>query len=144
MRLGHLAVGLSLLSPLMATACGDDASSSKVLVYSCCKKEDLDKAYRPGETVSLHWVAEEKERQPSAGSTELTARIVGPTGSSDSSVSLRLTAPPVKVSGSAGTPPVIEIQIPRDATPGNYSVSHTRRGGGENVTGEATIKIVAG
>ncbi|OJF10144.1 hypothetical protein BG844_33875 [Couchioplanes caeruleus subsp. caeruleus] len=128
-------------------ACGDDSSSDKVVVYTCCKQEDLDKEYKPGETLTLHWVPEEKEGQPGTETMELTALMVGPVGAdtaSGASMGVRIPAQPVKVSGSPGAPPVSKILIPRDAAPGNYTVSHTRRGGGANVTGDAVIKVVAG
>ncbi|GGQ75304.1 hypothetical protein GCM10010166_51610 [Couchioplanes caeruleus subsp. azureus] len=135
---------MCLVGPLGAAACGDEASSGKSVVYTCCRQEDLQKTYRPGETLTLHWVAEEKEGRPAAENVELTAVMAGPTGAAGAAVGLRLTAAPVKVSGSPGTPPVSEIAIPRDAPPGDYAVSHSRRGGGENVTGEAVVTVVAG
>ncbi|MFI5495021.1 hypothetical protein [Actinoplanes sp. NPDC051859] len=153
MRLGRLAVGVWLLSPLMAAGCGGEgASSGKAVVYTCCKQEDVGKEYRPGETLTLHWTAEEKDGAPASGATDLRARMVGPFDSASavkevpvggSTGSLSLTASPVRIDGGGKTEPVSEIQIPRDATPGYYNLNHISTAGGSSVSGNAVIRIVA-
>jgi len=39
---------------------------------------DLERAYRPGETLNLRWTADERAGRPSSEAVELTARLAAP------------------------------------------------------------------
>ncbi|MEU8819637.1 hypothetical protein [Actinoplanes sp. NPDC048796] len=138
----------------LLTACGNDSPSrpaGEIVTFSCCAEDDVDRPYRPGDTLTLHWTAQTQEGTPDDSPVELNVRVVGPFGSvtelksspSGSPSSVTFDAPPVRPSGSSAAKPVSKVVIPADAGPGYYNVSYSEKRGGTVVGGASIIRVVA-
>ncbi|MEV0156650.1 hypothetical protein AB0H57_23380 [Micromonospora sp. NPDC050686] len=143
--------------PLL-TACGTEPAGSvpaPAVTYTCCPAEDVDKLYRPGQTLTAHWAVESAE-QPGGTppQVELTAHLTGPFATvADVKAAaegvpavaglVTFTAAPVRPSGRADERPVSTIVIGPDAKPGYYNLV-TAVGDGDNAAsgGESIVRVV--
>jgi hypothetical protein len=136
------------------TACASPSrpAAPAGLTYTCCDAADINKTYRPGETLKVHWTAQGTPVAGSALSIELTATLAGPFSSVadlKNSVMMKgapavtLAADTVRPTGALGEQPVSVIVIPGDATPGYYNLATTMVEPGSNVSGGSVIEIIA-
>jgi len=147
----HRAVAIALLTATLA-GCADDpppAPTGTVNSYSCCSAQDVEKAYHPGETVTLHWTVGKADGPLDSAGPELTVRLAGPFGSVDNlkdgaQPSVTLTAAPVHPAASAPSGPVSTIVIPADAPPGYYNLTFSERRGDSSNSGASVVRVVAG
>jgi hypothetical protein len=129
------------------------------VTYSCCAEADTARTYRPGETLTAHWIVKVTEQPPAgpatAGPVELTAGLSGPyasgttlkqdqSGSDRAAGAVAYTAAPVHPSGRRDEQPVSTVRIAPDARPGYYNLATTVSQDGGSVAGASIIQIVAG
>jgi hypothetical protein len=123
--------------------------------YTCCKAKDIDTPYRPGDILTIHWIAN-SSNGPAASSpgVELTARLTGPyqtvdelkaatpdTRHADGEVTF--TAPPVHPSGTPDEQPVSIIVIGTDAKPGYYNLVFSVAQNGGTSGGASIVRVLA-
>jgi hypothetical protein len=112
--------------------------------FACCAN-DVQRAWHPGEGMSLHWIAER------AGTTSdqtghpmtLTAVLTGPYASiavlkAGGPTTRSLAAAPLSVSDRMSGDPVSSIDLPLDLPVGWYNLAFTVKSAGSTV-GSATI-----
>ncbi|MBB4751376.1 hypothetical protein [Actinoplanes lobatus] len=125
------------------------------VTYSCCSAEDVDTLYRPGQTMSVHWMVEAPNGPATdAPPVELTARLSGPYATVEElkaaegdlrnpAGDVTFTAPPIRPTGTPGEQPVSSIPISADARPGYYYLITSENQGGGSVSGGSIIRVVA-
>lgn len=120
--------------------------------YTCCEAADVNRDYRPGETLTIHWIVVPGEAGTPATQVELTARLTGPyatvtdlkTAASPGmgvAGASTFVADPIRPSGQAGEQPVSVILIPPTAAPGFYNLIHTVDQPGGSAGGASIIQV---
>lgn len=122
-------------------------------IYSCCLAEDVNREYRPGETLTAHWIV--SGNRINSGEPvphiELDAHLSGPfatieelkaSSAADRAV-VAFAAEPVAPSGLAGEQPVSVIAIPTTARPGYYNLVTAVREPGGSVSAGSVIRVVS-
>jgi hypothetical protein len=110
---------------------------------------DIDRVYRPGETLTIHWIVQGRPVSGAVSTIELHAYLSGPY---DSLVGLKggaaapatFTAAPVRPAGAAGEQPISTVLIPATALPGYYNLMTSIGGSGFTVSGGSVIQVAAG
>jgi poly(3-hydroxybutyrate) depolymerase len=139
-----LAAGL-----LSAAACASPPQPAPVIDigYTCCDGPDVETAYHPGQTMTMHWTVTHPDARP--GHSVLTASLTGPYSDVDT---LKATygkkgaatfeATPLRPAGTPGEKPVSTIAIRPDAAPGYYSLTTAvSDGAGGRVSGGSIVEI---
>ncbi|MFG2045436.1 hypothetical protein [Dactylosporangium sp. NPDC048998] len=123
------------------------------VTYTCCEARDVDTLYRPGQTLTVHWIVSGSD-QPGATQphVELAARLIGPYASVDTlkaatddqtpSEAVTFAAAPVRPSGTPDERPVSTIVIGPEAKPGYYNLITSVTGEGSTVSGASIIHVV--
>jgi len=121
--------------------------------YSCCEKADVEREYRPGETLTVHWIVIEAKPSTSRPAQQvlLQANLTGPyadvatlkADDRQGSALLTLTAAPVRPSGAPDERPVSLIAIPAGAGPGFYNLSITVTDPGGSHGGASIIRVIS-
>jgi hypothetical protein len=150
----YRSASIGCLTLITAAACAvtSPAAAPKGPTYSCCQTADIQREYRPGETLAIHWIVVPGEAGAGTQSQqlELNASLAGPFGKVDelkaddaarAAVST-LTAEPVRPSGVAGEQPVSTIAIPSDAAAGFYNLVTSVSEPGGSVSGASVIRVV--
>jgi hypothetical protein len=132
-------------------SCAAPSPVSSGLLYTCCDALDVTRAYRPGDTLSLHWkVVGTPGRSPVQG-FELDADLTGPYATvrelKDSrSVGAGVStfkADPIRPTGMPGEQPVSVITIPLTAVPGYYNLTTAMAGPGSAFSNGTIIQVVS-
>ncbi|MGR6318306.1 hypothetical protein Q2K19_01280 [Micromonospora soli] len=145
--------------PFLA-ACGPEPSgpvAAGPVTYTCCAASEVDRLYRPGQTVTLHWSVEAPDEPGPATPprVELTALLTGPFATVDelkiATTDTRtvpglvtFAAAPVRPSGAPGERPVSTIAIGSDARPGYYHLATSVIGDGGTAGGASVVRLVPG
>ncbi len=123
--------------------------------YTCCEAADVNRDYRPGDTLAIHWiVVPGKLGSDSPGrEIELNACLTGPystvsdlkkaNGDRDLATGCTLSAVPVRPSRQPGEQPVSVILIPPTALPGSYNLTTSVSGSGFSFGGAAVIQVIS-
>jgi hypothetical protein len=139
-----------LLSALASCTATPSAPTATGPTYTCCEAADINRIYKPGETLTVHWIV-----VPATGAVssptqvELRARLSGPYTTVDNlkatpdNASPAVTARPVRPSGQLGEQPVSVIPIPPTAAPGYYNLVTSVSGPAGSVSGASIIRVVA-
>jgi hypothetical protein len=111
---------------------------------------DVETLYRPGQTLTLHWLVTPGEVGAPARQIELAARLTGPYRNVDdlkatASRAGRVTfaAATVRPTGEPGERPVSSIAIGPEAEPGYYALISSVKEGGATVSGESIVQVIA-
>jgi hypothetical protein len=146
---------LTLASLVGCSADPSMPASATSTTYTCCEANDVDRAYHPGETLTIHWIVTSPTgaAAPSPG-VELTARLTGPYQTVDKLKAATpdtrhvdgkatFTAPPVHPSGKPDEQPVSTIAIGADAEPGYYNLEFSVATSGGTSGGASIVQVVA-
>jgi hypothetical protein len=154
-KLGRVLL-IACLVPVLAS-CNVDGPSTPVPngpTYTCCATGDIDRDYRAGETLTLHWIVVPGQPGGAPPNVELNAWLSGPYSSvtelksaeadmSGAPGSFMVKAEPVRPSGAAGEQPISRIAIPPTTAAGYYNLVTSIGEPGSSVTGATIIRIVA-
>ncbi|BEL09466.1 hypothetical protein Q0Z83_076570 [Actinoplanes sichuanensis] len=155
----HRFLPLCIAAAALLVACDSGASETvddrSGVTYTCCSAEDVDRPYRPGQTLLVHWTAE----SPAAPVTdspqvELTARLTGPYATvdelktaigerGDDAGKVTFEAQPLRPTGTPGEQPVSSIPISSDARPGFYNLTTAENQAGRTASGGSIIRVIA-
>jgi hypothetical protein len=119
--------------------------------FTCCTASDIQSAWHPGETVSLHWIV------VAAGATAdsrplpitITAVLAGPyanvNGLKGGAPAARtLSAAALKTDDRNPTAPTSTFALPSDLAPGFYNLAiKIDHGGGNSVRGASVVQVGA-
>ena len=122
------------IAALGLSACSTDNAANSVsyqrYTYTCCEGSDFQRTWSPGETLTLHWLAQPAGTTPdnSGQRITLTAVLTGPYPNVDASKaggSPRVTvrAMPVVTTDHAGANEVSSIVLPIDLPDGFYNLA---------------------
>lgn len=155
MRLGR-ALLIACLVPALASCDvgGPSTPAAQGPTYTCCATGDIDRDYRAGETLTLHWIVVPGQPGGAPPNVELNVWLSGPYSSvtelksagadaSGGPGGFMFKAEPVRPSGAAGEQPVSLIAIPPTAAPGYYNLVTSIGEPGSSVSGASVIRIVA-
>jgi hypothetical protein len=142
----HLAVGLVLVV-LVAAACGGGAPAptpAAATSYTCCLRDDVDRVWQPGETLTLHWTAKPGTGSGASHVVRLTATLTGPYADVGAlkrggAAARRLQNTVTTTDERTETAPVNSIVLPADLPPGLYNLATEIDYGDGNRTGGASI-----
>lgn len=141
---------LSVVTACSAASSGETVKRSAIFSYTCCRSSDVDTVYRPGDTVTIHWIAtsDPSQRSTSAHPVVLTASLTGAFGNAQAAkhsatnvVAQTRRAEPIRTTDQVGGIPVSKIALPKDAAPGLYDLRTVMTTGGGSVTGAGIIRI---
>jgi hypothetical protein len=142
-----VAVGALLLA---IGGCTGSPPSYHGPTYTCCLAADIDRVYHPGDTLSIHWIAQGSPAPSGAEPHfELNAHLDGPFGTvtelkGGAAPPHTLAAAPLRPTGVAGEQPVSTIPIPLTAEPGSYDLVTSVAETGSTFSGGSIIQIAAG
>jgi hypothetical protein len=146
-KLRWVAVGV-LLVALGSCAAGSPASTG--LLYTCCYGADFTRAYRPGETLSLHWQAVGTPGPGPVEGVELDADLTGPYATVPEMKDARpgagaatFKADPIRPTGLRGEQSISIITIPTTAAPGYYNLTTAMSGHGSAFSNGTIVQVVA-
>src|SRR5262245_54006723 len=144
-------VGAALLGLALA-ACGSPPTPTVTYTryqFTCCQASDVDRAWRPGETLTVHWIA--KEGMPTADATRhrvtLSATLSGPYADaaslkSGAAATRRLQATTITVDDRTSAAPVSTIALPPDLPAGLYNLAiEVDTGQGNGMTAASVVRI---
>jgi hypothetical protein len=154
-RLGRALLAACLV-PVLASCSvvGPSRPAAKGPTYSCCAASDIERDYRAGETLTLHWIVVPGQPDGPTPNVELNAWLSdryssvtelksAEAGTSRGPGGFMLKAEPVRPSGAPGEQPVSRIAIPPTAAPGYYNLVTSINESGGWVSGASIIRIVA-
>ncbi|GIF48078.1 hypothetical protein DFJ67_2028 [Asanoa ferruginea] len=147
MRPHALLLGFVALAGL--SGCTESASPTVTVTYSCCVAADVETQYRPGQTMTVHWIVQTPEGPVSGPpQVELTASLAGPYASADdlkggAAPATTYTAVPVRPAGTPDEQPVSTIVIGADAQPGYYNLVTSANQDGATAGGSSVVRVVA-
>lgn len=122
------------------------------VTFTCCRSTDVDRAYHPGETIRIHWIANFQPHGSTGEAVPITliARVVGSfpsAGQMKHNLNVRgagIASGPIHVTEqSLGRNPISVIRLPRNISPGVYDLVTTITDGGGVVSGAASVKVVS-
>jgi hypothetical protein len=154
-RLSRVMVVACVLASLTSCTAQPSTSMESAPTYTCCEAGDIDRTYRRGETLILHWVVDASVPGGGEASSpvELTASLTGPyptvgglkadssSGASGEAVAT-FTAEPVRPSGQAGERPTSAIPIPPTAGAGYYNLITSVDTPNSSVSSASVIHVV--
>ena len=122
--------------------------------YSCCDASDVDKIYKPGQTLTVRWAVVPGQPGGPPPQVTLTASLTGPYASVEDlkaaiadvtapTGDATLTAQPVRPSGQPGEQPVSVIALPTTAVPGYYHLLTTAADPTGRVSSGSVIQVAA-
>ena len=144
----HRAAGpLLVLLGLLGAACGGAAPPPARVAtssFSCCTREDVERVWQPGETLTLHWIVTDGPRVAAPHAVKLTATLSGPYADAASlkgggAAPRRLQSVLTTTDERTETPPVSAIVLPPDLAPGLYNLAFAIDFGGGNRMGGASV-----
>ena len=152
MRLIRAVPFVCLASALAACTSAPPASQDRGPRYTCCEANEIERAYQPGETLTIHWIVNPGTRM--SGEIELNAHITGPYATADNLKASgetgsaiggpqTVTAEPIHPTGDVGERPASIIVIPRTARPGSYNLVTSLTEPGATVSGASVIRVVS-
>jgi hypothetical protein len=146
-------VSLAAIIGWRSLSSGSTPARDKAWVsFSCCRSGDVDRVYHPGDTVRVHWIADDRPDGSTGRAVPLTltARIVGTfTSAQQMKRHLYMSADgidsePIHVTEqSLGRHPVSEIRLPDDIRPGLYGLVWKIDEDGSVVSAAGSIKVAA-
>ena len=157
----RLAVAAGLGAAIIAgvSACTKTAATGsqqtfRVQTYTCCVAGDIEPIRHPGQSVSVHWIAEPSQSPGPVAQVTLKVFLDGPFPSvtalksamvsvPDAQTSAHLATSSMVVSNQVGNAPVSELTIPKSARPGYYNWTTTVASGGMSASGSTIIQIGA-
>jgi len=146
-----LAVALVLLG-LVAAACGGGAATPAPVAttsYTCCPRDDVDRVWQPGETLTLHWTARPGTRSGASHVVRLTATLTGPYADAGAlkrgaAAARRLQNVVTTTDERTEPAPVSSIVLPSDLPPGLYNLAtDVDLGGGSHAGGASVVRVGA-
>lgn len=150
---------LSILLVAAVSACagqGPQSDAVAQVTYSCCEAKDVETLYRPGQTLTIHWIVNRSD-EPGATTqpVELAAHLTGPfatveelkaaTGDARAVPGLAtFRAAVIRPSGIPDERPVSVITIGSAAGTGYYNLSTTvtQLDEGSRAGGDGIIQVV--
>jgi hypothetical protein len=154
-RLPRLAIAGMVAAGFLAgcspSSAGQSGATYTRYTFTCCTTSDIQRAWHPGETVSLHWIV------VAAGATAdsrplaitITAVLAGPYANVNglkggAPVARTLRAAPVNTDDRNPTAPTSTFALPSDLAPGLYNLAFKVDYGGGNSVGGASVVQVGG
>jgi hypothetical protein len=130
---------------------GQPAVTYALYTFTCCTASDVQSAWQPGGTVSLHWivVAAGATADNRALPVTMTAALAGPYASVDglkggAPAARTLPAPAVNTDDRNPTAPTSTLALPSDLQPGFYNLAFkVDYGGGNIVAGASVVQVGA-
>ncbi len=146
---GMLAAGF--LCGCSPSSAGQSAVTYARYTFTCCTASDIQSAWRPGETVSLHWIV------VAAGATAdsrplpitITAVLAGPYASANrlkggAPAARTLPAEALHTDDHNPTAPTSTFALPSDLAPGFYNLAFkVDYGGGHSLAGASIVQVGA-
>ena len=119
--------------------------------FTCCTGHDVNRAYHPGDLVTIHWIRETSEAVAPGKPTPLTltAHLDGAfSGVAEAKTSSahgdnQVTATPVHVTDRTLRAPISLLRIPAGTAPGLYNLTTKVARPGGWVSGGTIIRVTA-
>ncbi len=117
--------------------------------YTCCDAADTVAAWHPGETRTLHWIAQGVETTDSGTPTlTLTIALAGPYADvgmlkSGAAAATTLHAGAMTARTDSAGSPVSVLTLAATLAPGYYNLTTTAASAGGSESGGAVIQVVA-
>ena len=119
--------------------------------FTCCTASDIQSAWHPGETVSLHWIVVAAAATPDSRPLPITitAVLAGPfanvNGLKGGAPAARtLPAAALKTDDRNSTAPTSTFALPSDLAPGFYRLAFkVEYGGGNSLAGASVVQVGA-
>lgn len=119
--------------------------------YTCCTSADIDRVYRAGDVMKVHWIVQEGAPTSASQPTQvdLSAKLTGPYADVTSlkqhapTDSPSISAAPLVTSDWAGGAPTSRLLIPANAAPGFYDLSTSTKSGGTGSGGGSVVRVAA-
>ncbi len=142
-------VAAGLLGGCSPSSGGQSGATYARYTFTCCTASDIQSAWHPGETVSLHWIV------VAAGVTTdsrprritITAVLAGPYANVNAlkggpPAARTLSATPLNTDDRNATPPTSTFALPSDLAPGFYNLAFTvDYGGGNSLSGASVVQV---
>ena len=158
--LRHMLIPMLAATVVLTTvACSSEAPTSLVkratFSYTCCAGADINRAYHPGDVLTVHWIVQNEAPTSAAQSTriDLSAKLSGPYADvsslkqreigATSSAAPSISAAPIVTSDWGGGTPTSRLLIPATAAPGFYNLSTAVKSGGFTSGGDGIVHVVA-
>jgi hypothetical protein len=116
--------------------------------FTCCEGADFQRTWSPGETLTLHWLAQPAGTTPDGSGQRiaLTAVLTGPYPNVDAlkaggSPRLTVRATPVVTTDRAGANEVSSILLPIDLPDGFYNLADTLESAGGKASSASVIHV---
>jgi hypothetical protein len=140
------------IAALGLSACSTDTSQLSVsyqrYTYTCCQASDTQRAWVPGETLTLHWIAQPAGTTPdnSAARITLTAVLTGPYPNVNAlkaggSPRVTLSATPIVTTDRANTNAASSIALPTSLPAGFYNVANSMELASSKASGATVIQV---
>jgi hypothetical protein len=143
-----------ILLGLLCAACGGPSPHASGVSYAttrftCCTRADVEQVWRPGETLTVHWIAQDGARTADAAphAVRLTVTLTGPYADAASlkraaAAARRLEAAAITVDDRTATAPISAIALPADLPPGLYDLAfEVDLGGGNRMGGASVVRV---
>jgi hypothetical protein len=139
------------LGACLPSSTGQSAATYARYTFTCCTASDIQSAWQPGETVSLHWivVAEGGTADSRPLPITITAVLAGPyadvNGLKGGAQAARtLSAAALNTDDRNPTPPTSTFALPSDLAAGFYNLAFkVDYGGGNSIGGASVVQVGA-
>ena len=144
-------VATGFLGACSPSSAGQSGATYARYTFTCCTASDIQSAWHPGETVSLHWivVADGATADSRPRSITITAVLAGPYANVNA---LKGGAPTARTLPAAAihtddrnpTAPTSTFVLPSDLAPGFYNLAFkVDHGGGNSLAGASVVQVGA-